>query len=85
MSHIETPSISEGKITSLSDFLSGISKGQEEQKPSALTGFAGQLWYRGVNRIFANQVPGVYRMISPNAPAVSIRTATTTLRIAYCG
>jgi hypothetical protein len=58
---IETPSIAEEKITSISDFLREITKWQETQNASALTGFAGQLWYRGVNTIFPNQVPGVYR------------------------
>jgi len=63
MAHINTPAPFKDKVTSLVSFLGIESDWQKAQASSSgnQDGFLSQLWYRGVDRQFPDQVPGVYR------------------------
>src|SRR6202035_4866758 len=49
------------KVKAVGDFLDFIRTWREDQKLEEDGGFLGQLWYRGVPKVFPNQKPGVYR------------------------
>lgn len=61
MAQINTPEPIKHKVESLPQFLGLHSDWQARQEPTEDHGFLRQLWYRGVNQHFSNQVPGVYR------------------------
>lgn len=62
MAHINTPPPPRKRLTSLSAFLDANRKWLISQKTDA-EGFLGQFWYRGVNKRFLNESPGVYRYL----------------------
>jgi hypothetical protein len=61
---IKTPAQPKTRVESVSAYLNQLKewqKGCRVGKKDVNDGFLGQLWYRGVNRHFDEQVPGVYR------------------------
>jgi hypothetical protein len=51
-------------VGTIAEYLKAIEDWQKQHglaDPAAEDGFLGQLWYRGVNRHYPHQVPGVYR------------------------
>lgn len=60
MAHIETPKAVSAPIKSLNKFLE-ISGDWHEKNRAEHGGMLSELWYRGVNEGFPNQVPRVYR------------------------
>jgi hypothetical protein len=63
MAAILTPLRNAKKVENLTDYLHACSEWKAKQKDATKVkdGFLSQLWYRGVNRHFERQVPGVYR------------------------
>lgn len=49
------------KIENVSGYLSALSNWQKKHEHEGDDGFLSQLWYRGVNKAFRVQAPGVYR------------------------
>jgi hypothetical protein len=59
---IRTPDPDGEKVTSVSKYLQIVDKWARHQKGvDGEDGFLSQLWYRGVNQHFSEQIPGVYR------------------------
>jgi hypothetical protein len=62
MPYISTPPPHPRKVETLAQFLQIHAEWAEKQVPSeGETGFLSQLWYRGVNKEYKQQIPGVYR------------------------
>jgi hypothetical protein len=59
MAYIDTPDRHKITIGSLNEFLEQV--GAWRKKYESQPGFLSNLWYRGVNEQYDNQVPGVYR------------------------
>ena len=59
-----TPPPAPVTATSVAEYLNAITNWRQQHhlaEPANEEGFLGQLWYRGVNRNFTAQVPGIYR------------------------
>jgi hypothetical protein len=62
VAHLTTPAKPNYEVKSLTEFLQALAKWQAKHAPAGSDeGFLSQLWYRGVNDLFPEQRPGVYR------------------------
>jgi hypothetical protein len=62
MAILVTPDPDKSRVRSVAEYLAELSQWQDKYAPATKDeGYLSQLWYRGVNREFPVQAPGVYR------------------------
>lgn len=62
MAILKTRDPDKSRVRTVAEYLAALSNWQDKYAPGKQDeGYLSQLWYRGVNQWFPNQVPGVYR------------------------